>query len=65
MGIEETSGRAVELGWGRGAGGEVAGLDESLKVTRSNVATVLGPLVPLSIRIQRHGKGGKLISHLI
>ena len=46
-------------------GGEVAGLDESLKVTRSNVATVLGPLVPLSIRIQRRGKGRKLISHLI
>lgn len=39
-----------------GAGGWWPGTDESLEVTRPSAATVLGPLVPVSIGIQRNGK---------
>lgn len=41
---------------GRRGSGRWPGTDEPLKVIHSNVATVLGPLVPVFIRIQRNGK---------
>lgn len=40
-----------------GGSGRWPGIDESLKVIHPNVATVLAPLVPVFIRIQRNGKG--------
>lgn len=59
VGVEETASGGVGLLGGEGKGEGGPGIDESLKMTRPNVVTVLGPLVPISIRFQKQEREGE------